>query len=498
MKLFRSSRLRIAVISVFISGLVLLVFGSVTWWKLSRDRLATLDASLARMGQRVAAQSDRMMRRGMVKMMVDSALGTDRAVDHFFMATDKDGQVLQDYHWPHKADLTELPVSENEINSPEGPMWRRPPPPRPGEERGRRGDSREWRSRKQFEPRFYTLAHEGRRLRVGVFGNQYLTFRFGADLGQYAEDIRQIKNAFLLSLPGALLVIALGSLYVANKAFHPVDTLSDSIENLSIQGVHERLDSESVDTEYRRMTQAYNMMLERLERSFSQATRFSADASHELKTPLAVMRGNLEQALSRCPTDSDEQRTYTSLLEETDRQQNILESLLLLSRADGGKLALSLEELDLSDWLGSMVEDAGLLAEERGITVLSEIVPGVHVNADPILLQRAVHNLLNNAVKYNEDNGVIACALKTEAERVILIISNTGEPIQGENRERLFDRFVRGAANQSGEVRPEGLGLGLSLVREIVHAHQGTVSIETNEEGQTQLVVELPRLDNQG
>ncbi len=492
MKLFHSSRLRIAMISVLTSGMVLVAFGSVTWWILSRNRLAMLDSSLGRMGHRVASHSQRFLQRGAVKMMVDAALGTDRVVEHFYLATDKEGEVLQSYHWPKKLDYTGLQPGEDEIESPRDPFRRRPPPFRMDGERNSRPPGDRERP-KQFEATYQTVAHGGEQLRIGVFGNRELTFRFGANLGQYAEDIRQIRNAFLLSLPGALLLIALGSLYVAHKAFGPVKLLSHSMQNLSIQGVHERLDTDSVDAEYRQITQAYNEMLERLERSFSQATRFSADASHELKTPLAIMRGKLEQALARCPTDSDEQRTYTALLEETDRQQIILESLLLLSRADGGKLELTLEDINVSAWLEALIEDAGILAEERDIRVESAIEPNIHASVDPILLQRAVHNLFTNAVRYNHEGGTIHCALTHEGDRQIrLVITNTGETILRQDQERVFDRFVRGPSARAGGERRSGLGLGLSLVREIARAHRGTVALESSDDSRTTFVLTLP------
>lgn len=494
MTLIRSSRLRITLISVCLSGLVLLAFGSVIWWKLSRDRLATLDAKLETIGQRVATHSQRVLRGETVRRMVDSALGTDDPVDHFFVASDRAGRRMQSQDWPEELELITLLPGENEVDS---IIKSRGGGTKHGRSPRRQGDfaggARDSRQEMQFEPRYYTIKHGGRDLRIGAFGNREITFRFGADLGQHAEDIRQLRNAFLMSLPGALLVIALGSLYVSHKAFRPVESLSDRMENLSAQGVHERLDPDGVDHEYQRMTVAYNAMLERLERSFTQATRFSADASHELKTPLAVMRGKLEQAISRSPNDSDQQRLYASLLEETDLQQNILESLLLLSRAEGGKLALTLETLNFSDWLGDMIEDAGILAEERGLNVTSEIAPDLRVKADPILLQRAVHNLLDNAVKYNEEHGKIHCHLEAKDSKAILTISNTGQKIDKKDRDRLFDRFERGSSQ--GE-RREGLGLGLSLVKEIAVAHGGKVTFQENSGPMTTIALQLP-LSNQ-
>jgi len=238
----------------------------------------------------------------------------------------------------------------------------------------------------------------------------------------------------------------------------------------------QRLEAGDADIEFARIIEVYNSMLERLERSFHQANRFSADASHELKTPLAIMRGTLERGLSSVKNEDEAQEVFSDLLEQTGRQGAILESLLLLARADAGRLEISAEPIDLSALLETWMEDASFLAEEKGLSIQSEIEPGIEMEGDAILLQRVAHNLLSNAVRYNHAGGEIASRLRRTDSGVEWTLANTGEPIAESDRERLFERFERMPSST------EGTGLGLSLVKEIVAAHGGQVSIRDRDD----------------
>jgi len=168
---------------------------------------------------------------------------------------------------------------------------------------------------------------------------------------ELAGEIDALKRAFLLALPGALLLVALGARLISRRALRPIRALERDTKKISAQELDSRLGVSHADSEFVAIIGQYNAMLERLERSFNQATRlFSADASHEFKTPLAIMRGTLERALADTQ-DPDKQAVYSDLLEQTDRKKAILESLLLLSRADSGQLSVSQESLDLSGLL---------------------------------------------------------------------------------------------------------------------------------------------------
>jgi signal transduction histidine kinase len=224
-------------------------------------------------------------------------------------------------------------------------------------------------------------------------------------------------------------------------------------------------------------------MIDRLEASFHQATRFSADASHELNTPLTVMQGELENALQSAAPGSAEQQLFGNLLEETQRLKTITRSLLLLAQADAGQLKLALEPVDLSAELDAMIEDARVLAADSRLQFDAELQPQLRVEADRALLHTAMFNLINNAIKYNEPDGSISIRLNTVENKTVFTISNTGPGIPQADQPRIFDRFFRVDRVKSPGV--DGMGLGLSLAREIARAHGGELALKESRPGWT-------------
>lgn len=477
----RSFRVRLALASALISGLVLLAFGTVAWWSLSRSRLELVDDELQHFGNRVAVRTGRNVDLNRLEGSLIDVYGAEKAADRFFSLLDtSNGEILfQSSGWPKELAPASFPGTKQPLR----------PQPRLDDVRGsKERDLPLPKPRIVMQPRFYKVTSRGARYRIGTFANPDVTIVLGANLNQVAQDMRELRLAFLAAVPGALGIVALGAAFVVWRALRPIEELGANMERISAQELDQRLQVGVTDQEFARIIDAYNAMLERLERSFHQATRFSADASHELKTPLAIMQGSLERALNQFADDERVQEVLMDLLEQTGRQRAILESLLLLSRADAGKLRLSKQRVNLSELLQTWREDASLLAEARDIQVHSSIEPEVWIEADPILLQRVAHNLFSNAVRYNWDGGSIECCLETGASEAILTVANTGDRLADDDRERIFDRFYRSPnASLDG-----GLGLGLSLAREIVQAHGGRIRAE-NSLDRTILKVTLPR-----
>jgi len=285
-----------------------------------------------------------------------------------------------------------------------------------------------------------------------------------------------------------LLLVAGSSWLVAKRALRPVAMLTQTVEQVTAQGLDQRIPTMTHEQEFNRLVTVFNEMLARLETSFQQATRFSADASHELKTPLARLQMELEQALENAPSDSPQQEIYSSLLDEISRLKAIVQKLLLLSLADAGHLQLQLQPVDLSAMLTNVVEDCQ--AQTEALKIESLISPGIQVNADADLLEQALQNLASNAVKYNHDGGVVQFELQLEADHVLIRVANTGSQIPTADRDRIFERFYRADPARSGRV--EGTGLGLSLAREIVRAHGGDLSLETSDDDFTRFAINLP------
>lgn len=479
----RSFRFQIVLWSVLISGAVLLSFGVVAWWSLNHDRITALDESLTTFGFRHATRASPGADMERMELSMLENFGGERAVTRFFAFLTQDGrEIHRSANWPPILDPSSFAASTTLLD----PQPTLPKPP-PREDRG----EPEHRSRPVFTPLFHPAAANGHRYRIGAFANREVRIIVGADLLELSGEVDSLRRAFLLALPGALLLIGFGAWLIARRALRSVDAIGNDMKRISVQALDSRLETGKADLEFAAIIGQYNAMLERLERSFHQATRFSADASHELKTPLAVMRGTLERALAHSGDDPQAQAVYSDLLEQTDRQKGIIECLLILSRADSGQLHLSAGRVDLSSQLHLWLEDAGYLAEERGITIRSEVDPDLFVSGDLNLLQQVAHNLFSNAVRYNRDRGEIECVLKRVGDELEWSVASTGETIQPADRDRIFNRFER--AQSAGDHGADGMGLGLSLVREILQAHGGRIILEDDTgDGWNRFRVTLP------
>jgi signal transduction histidine kinase len=268
--------------------------------------------------------------------------------------------------------------------------------------------------------------------------------------------------------------------------------IARAAEQTTARGLDQRIPVSGEDPEIDRLIAVLNRMMDRLQASFRQATRFSADASHELKTPLAVMQAELEAALQSAADGSRDQQVYASLLEETQRLKTVTRSLLLLAQADSGQLPLSLEVLDLAAELEEIAADARILAESAGVEWEARLVPGVRVAADGVLLRLAISNLLDNAIHYNRPGGRVELVLEAGPAGVVLEVANTGPGIPPGERAQVFDRFHRGT--EARNRRRDGMGLGLSLAREIVLAHGGALVLTGSGADRTVFQLSLPRL----
>ncbi|MBE0540471.1 MAG: HAMP domain-containing protein [Verrucomicrobia bacterium] len=327
--------------------------------------------------------------------------------------------------------------------------------------------------------------------RLGMLGTADTTLVIGLNYDRTRAELNRLRSAFLLSLAVALTLVGVGGWLVASHALRPMKTIAETAERVTARGLDARIPVLNEDPEIARVVQVLNRMMDRLEASFRQATRFSADASHELKTPLAVMQGELENALQAAVPGSPEQQLFANLLEETQRLIVITRSLLLLAQADAGQLKLAREPVDLSAELEGMIEDARVLAAGLRLEFDVQIQPGQSVTADRVLLHTALFNLINNAIKYNEPGGRIEIRLQSEREKTLFTISNTGPGIPPAEQPKVFERFYRGGHADKPGV--DGIGLGLSLAREIVRAHGGELSLKESRAGWTCFQVRISR-----
>lgn len=265
-----------------------------------------------------------------------------------------------------------------------------------------------------------------------------------------------------------------------------VERLTATIRRVTAQGLDQRVPYRPETREFAQLIHVFNEMLERLERSFCQASRFSADAAHELKTPLAILQGRIEQAIHHEEAASPAQAMLADILDEVRRLSAITRKLLLLAQADAGRLRLNLAPFDLSAALAEQLEDIQLLAPDLPVT--ARIAAALIFPADADLMGQLLRNLVGNAVKYNRADGWLAIEAWRQDGGIALRVANAAtEAIDGT---RIFERFYR--SDDARGRRIEGSGLGLSLAREIARAHGGELKLAATPAGEVGFVLSLP------
>jgi heavy metal sensor kinase len=313
-------------------------------------------------------------------------------------------------------------------------------------------------------------------------------------VGMSLESVAVARRRFLLVmatvLPLALLFAGGGGWLLAQRALRPVDRMTDAARRISAEHLDERLDTTGSGDELDRLAATLNEMLGRLDAAFRQVRQFSADASHELQTPLTILKGELEVAL-RVPRSPDEyQRVLASALEESERIARLVEGLLLLSRADAGVLRMDRQPVDLAELVAEVGESAWVLAEAQGVALEFKSVAPVTIDGDRAHLRRLLLNLVDNGIKYTPAGGRVALSLQCDGEWAALRVADTGTGLAPEEQERIFQRFYR--TPEAVAQGKEGSGLGLCIARSIAEAHGGRICVESSPGHGSTFTVFLP------
>lgn len=308
---------------------------------------------------------------------------------------------------------------------------------------------------------------------------------------------QRILASMLLVSP-IILVFSIGVGYLLSaRALRPLGTMIDELEAITDgRSLHRRLPApaESAD-EMDRLARTLNAMLARLETSFTALRRFIADASHELKTPLTVMRVGVEHSLTDVRTAPETIAALDETLQEVRRMTELVDTLLTLARVDEGRMDLHTEPVELSALLGEVYETAQMLGEEAGVEVTAEIAPGpIVVQADRARLRQLALNLLSNAVKYTPAGGRAWLSLTAGAAAATISVRDTGIGIAPGDVDRVFDRFWRADAARSRTGERPGFGLGLSICRWIAEAHGGSIAVTSRPGRGSTFTVTLPRV----
>jgi len=323
---------------------------------------------------------------------------------------------------------------------------------------------------------------------------QQFTLTGAYSLADIEDVLSQLRDLFLVAIPGLLLVSALGGSALAKRSLAPVAAMSAQAAVISASNMHERLPVGGGD-ELVGLARVVNGLLDRLEESFDQQRRFVTDASHELRTPTAVVRTEADVTLSRGHRSEAEYRESVTVIQDAARRlTRIVDDLFLLSRADSGHLVMRREPLYLEELVQEGTRSVRSVASERGVEIVLHEVVEAPLAGDADLLGRLLLNLLDNAIKHSPRGGTVDVAMQLHGTRCEVRVSDMGPGIPPESAARIFERFYRvdSARSRTETSATSGAGLGLAIARRIAEMHQGTVELALSRPGRTEFVVTVP------
>jgi two-component system OmpR family sensor kinase len=296
--------------------------------------------------------------------------------------------------------------------------------------------------------------------------------------------------AALTTLVG--LATFIGGWWLARRMVKPVSEIIDQAESLEAQTLHRRIDAHADSREYERLVRVLNTMLGRLNHAFDAQRRFTADASHELRSPLTALRGEMELALRRDRDPEEYRRVLASNLQEVERLSQLSEDLLTLARTDAGVMEPRLQHTDVRDRAEQVLERLEGKAAARGIRLELEVDGDTDGIFDPGLVEQLLWNLVDNAVKFTPTDGRVAVALAGSPHAVEIRVADTGPGLPPEDIDRIFERFYRADTSRTPSADSAGTGLGLSIVQAIAEVHGGSVSARNRAGGGAEFRVRLP------
>jgi heavy metal sensor kinase len=316
-----------------------------------------------------------------------------------------------------------------------------------------------------------------------------------ATMGAPAEDVVETLGLFrsylLMFAPLLFLVAAGGGYWLSRRALAPVDALVRTARDISGANLNSRLQKLDTGDELQRLSDTLNEMLSRIETAFLRVTQFTADASHELRTPVSLIRTEAELALRRSRGEVEYKESLRHILAEAERTTALIEQLLSLARTDSGRETLQMQPVDLRQTLGSVVEGWRRVATIRNLQFSADIdAHDSFVQGDETALRRLADILLDNAFKYTPSPGSVRLSLHHKAGSVVIAVQDSGVGIAQEEQGKIFERFYRVDKARSRE--QGGAGLGLAIAQWIVSQHRGSIVVESDPGHGATFRVELP------
>jgi heavy metal sensor kinase len=322
-----------------------------------------------------------------------------------------------------------------------------------------------------------------------------VVIRLGYRLESFRNYMWRFLVLLLLAVPAALALAAVAGQSIARRALEPLDQMNARAESITAHNLHDRLDVANPDDELGQMATAFNNLLQRLEQAFFQLHRFTADAAHELRTPLSVLRATSEVALQEQRSADQYRNALSSVLEEAVRLNATIDSLLLLARAESTQPGEQQSIFPIKPLVGEVLSFLEILLEERDIRVVEEIgcAENANVLGDRSLLRVAFLNVLHNAVKFSPQQSVLVIlytSLEGSTPAMCITVQDQGPGIIPGEEERVFDRFFSRSDTAAGS--PAGAGLGLAIAKLVIERAGGSIRFDMNSEAGARCVVCLP------
>jgi len=318
--------------------------------------------------------------------------------------------------------------------------------------------------------------------------------------GLYAMDdasdtLAAIQRIMVFILPLILILAIFAGHRITKRAFEPIAEITNAANSIHHgQDLSKRLPQGQAKDELYDLTETLNSMISRLDEAFKVEKQFSSDVSHELKTPLAVILAECEYILQQDREANEYKESLETIQAQTQRTMSMVQQLLQISRTINKETAMEKELFSLSMLAESLVEELSMVAEEQGVSVVGDIEPGIEITADETLIMRVMMNLMTNGIKYRKqdvDNAYVKMSIKQTNNQIFISVSDNGIGIAEEDQVNVFRRFYK--VDKSRNRQGESFGLGLAMVKWIVEAHDGSISVESRVgEGSTFTVI-LPR-----
>ena len=477
-----SVRSRLTLWYTAVLAIVLVILSLITYFIFWRSTVRRTDANLAELSEAflVTLHAEMEDQRGpdAFKLAAQVAINEHLFRDHFYAITDDTGKVIVSSLDTPAANLEPDSSATGLLSSPSFQEFL---------EASSRSD------RLFGEIKGNKGGYRGFARHFSARGRNYTLFILQS-LHAQKEMLEGVTSTFEWVIPIAILLASVGGYFLARKSLAPVVAMSSHAGRIGAANLHERLAVQNEKDELGHLARSFNSLLDRLSQSFERQQRFMADASHELRTPVAILRGESEVALSQQGRSAGEYRESLGVLhQEAARLTRIVEDLFTLTRADAGQYPLQSHDFYLDELVAECVHSARTLALAKNISLKLEELVESPIHADESLLRRMIMNLLDNAIKYTPGGGSVTMSCRRVGAEYVLSIADTGGGIPRDLQSRIFERFFRADKARSREENDGGgAGLGLSISRWIAEAHRGRLELTRSDATGSTFTAYLP------